>query len=84
MEAAAKRAGLKKINWHMFRHTVATRLLQDGASISDVKEIMGHKSWATTVRYTHSSAEHQRSQMDKLDRRDSGVTVMPKKEKIAV
>ena len=66
LEAAVKRAGLKKITFHMFRHTVATKLLHNGADIVTVKEIMGHSHIKTTLRYAHTNAERQRREMEKL------------------
>jgi integrase len=84
LEASVKRAGLKKITFHMFRHTVATRLLQNGADIVTVKEIMGHRNINTTLRYAHTNAERQRREMEKLGNGDGKVTVLEMKKKIAV
>tara|TARA_B100002051_G_C16305114_1_gene424807 strand:- start:134 stop:418 length:285 start_codon:yes stop_codon:yes gene_type:complete len=39
--------------WHTLRHTTASRLVQKGVQLVVVKEIMGHKSIATTMRYAH-------------------------------
>lgn len=80
LEAAVKRARLKKVTFHMFRHTVATRLLQNGADIVTVKEIMGHSNINTTLRYAHTNAERQRREMEKLVNGDKKVTVIPQKK----
>ena len=49
-----KLAGLTKhVTPHVFRHTMATHLVQEDANIRCVQEILGHKNVDTTQRYTH-------------------------------
>lgn len=48
-----KRAGLADCSPHTLRHTHATRLIQNGLSIYEVKEILGHSDIKTTMRYAH-------------------------------
>jgi len=40
---------------HVLRHTIATQLLDDGADINSIKEMLGHSSLAATQVYTHNS-----------------------------
>jgi len=45
---------------HVLRHTLATELLDDGADINSIKELLGHSSLAATQVYTHNSIEKLR------------------------
>jgi len=50
---AFHRAGLSDCTIHTLRHTHASRLIQNGISIYEVKEILGHADIKTTMRYAH-------------------------------
>ena len=63
-ECVAK-AGLAGVLWHTLRHTYISRLAMRGADIASIKELAGHRSMSTTMKYIHLAPEHLREAAEK-------------------
>jgi integrase/recombinase XerD len=62
-----KKAGIKKnISPHTFRHSFATHLVEGGADLRAVQEMLGHESITTTEIYTHLDREFLRNTLEQF------------------
>jgi integrase len=63
-----KAAGITRprMPWHCLRHSFCTRLASSGASIHIIKEMAGHKSIETTLRYMHTTEDEKRAAIDRV------------------
>jgi integrase len=64
---ALKRARVENFTWHCLRHTFASRLVMKGVDLRTVQELMGHKTMAMTLRYSHLSRGHQLDAVQRLN-----------------
>ena len=59
--------GIRTVNYHVLRHTFATRCIEAGMDVKTLSELLGHSSVATTMNtYVHSSMERKRMQIEKV------------------
>jgi integrase len=64
---AREKAGLQDVRFHDLRHTFASRLVQGGVPLYDVKHLMGHKSLEMVQRYAHLAPEYQEGAIQVLN-----------------
>ncbi len=57
-EAAVKAAGIENFRFHDLRHSAASYLAMNGASLAELAEILGHKTLQMVKRYAHLSEAH--------------------------
>ncbi len=65
VEQVGRRAGLGHIHAHMLRHTFATHLLDGGADLRSIQELLGHADISTTTIYVHVSMVHLRATLER-------------------
>jgi site-specific recombinase XerD len=68
---AVQKAGIQHFTWHDLRHTFASRLVMADVDIRTVAELLGHKTLAMTMRYTHLAPEHKLVAVERLSRYNS-------------
>jgi integrase/recombinase XerD len=67
LKELAKKAGItKSISPHTFRHSFATHLVEGGADLRAVQEMLGHESITTTEIYTHLDREYLRNTLQQF------------------
>lgn len=72
---ACKAAKLRRVGWHVLRHTFASHLAMRGVPVRTIQELLGHATLTMTLRYAHLAPEVTRDAVAMLDRRaDTGLT----------
>jgi integrase len=64
---ACQRAGLRRISWHVLRHSFASHLAMRGVPLKVVQELLGHATMDMTMRYAHLSPNIPREAVKALD-----------------
>ena len=65
---AVDRAGLSDFRFHDLRHSAASYLAVNGASLLDIAHVLGHKSLSMTQKYAHLSESHTRGVVERMNR----------------
>lgn len=65
--AALDQAGIEDFRFHDLRHSAASYLLMNGASIGELAEVLGHKTLQMVKRYTHLSDSHARGIVERMN-----------------
>lgn len=66
LSIAAKKSGISRnVTPHMLRHCFATNLLENGADLVAIKDMLGHSFISTTMRYMHVTNKHLKESFDK-------------------
>ncbi len=79
-QRALREAGIEEFVWHDLRHTFASSLVMAGVNLTSVKELMGHKTIAVTLRYAHLAPDFQR---DAINRLDTYMDIVPSRDVIS-
>lgn len=66
---ALKRAEIEDFRFHDLRHTAASYLAMNGATTSEIAEVLGHKTLQMVMRYTHLSEAHTTEVVERMNRK---------------
>lgn len=65
--AALKKAGIEDFHFHDLRHTTASYLAMNGATLAEIAEVLGHKTLAMVKRYSHLSDGHVSKVVERMN-----------------
>lgn len=74
-ENALKRANIKDFRFHDLRHTTASNLAMNGASLRDIAEVLGHKTMQMTKRYSHLTEKYSTKILSDLNKKQFGNSI---------
>ena len=67
-----KEAGIENFKFHDLRHSAASYLAMNGASLAEIAEVLGHKTLQMVKRYSHLSEQHTASVVSKMNEKIFG------------
>ncbi len=71
-EAALKKADIEDFRFHDLRHSAASYLAMNGASLAEIAEVLGHKTLQMVKRYAHLSEGHTASVVESMNQKIFG------------
>ncbi|MDT8421750.1 MAG: site-specific integrase [Desulfuromonadales bacterium] len=71
-ESALTGAGIEDFRFHDLRHTAASYLAMNGATLAEIAEVLGHKTLQMVKRYAHLSESHTSSVVEKMNNKIFG------------
>ncbi|MCZ8112240.1 MAG: tyrosine-type recombinase/integrase [Betaproteobacteria bacterium] len=63
---ALKAAGIRGVTFHTLRHSAASMLARNGATLYEVGEVLGHRQMQTTMRYAHLAVGHKAALVNRV------------------
>jgi integrase len=67
-ERALKKAGIEDFRFHDLRHTAASYLAMNGATLAEIAEVLGHKTLQMVKRYAHLTESHTSKVVERMNR----------------
>ena len=71
-EKAIKKATMENFRFHDLRHSTASYLAMNGASLLEIADILGHKTLQMVKRYSHLSEDHKATVLEKMNKKVFG------------
>ncbi len=68
LERTCRAAGIRRLGWHMLRHTFASHLASNSVSLQVIQQFLGHSDMKITLRYAHLAPSTLRDAIDTLER----------------
>lgn len=72
-ETAVKKAQITNLRFHDLRHSCASNLAMNGASLAEIAEVLGHKTLAMVKRYAHLSETHTVGVLSRMNQKIFGI-----------
>jgi integrase len=71
-ETSVKKAKIENFRFHDLRHSTASYLAMNGASLLEIADILGHKTLQMVKRYSHLSEDHKADVLERMNKKVFG------------